>query len=124
MLAAASWSSVDLPAPFGPRIAQRSSSSTDQSIWSRSVFVPRRTLTSTNCSTASGLSSATYLSNRTCRLGDGSATARPRRTPAREAAGARRSDLASSVGRPSDQRDRDLVTGAGRVEVGDRHLVP
>ncbi len=44
--------SVVLPAPLGPRITQRSSSSTDQSIASSSVAWPRRTVTSASSRTA------------------------------------------------------------------------
>ena len=50
--AAATCSRVVLPAPLGPRMTQRSSSSTVQSIRSRRVAWPRRTVTSANSSTA------------------------------------------------------------------------
>src|SRR5262249_32895318 len=52
-------SSVVLPAPLGPMMTQRSSSSTVQSTLSSSTLSPRRTVTPTNCSTASAFTSAT-----------------------------------------------------------------
>ena len=72
MLAAAIWSIVVLPAPFGPSTAQRSSSSTVQSIASSSVLVPRRTVTWSNWITASGLTcAATPQSNQRARVSVG-----------------------------------------------------
>ena len=50
--AEATWSSVVLPAPLGPRITQRSSSSTVQSMLSSRVARPRRTVTPANSRTA------------------------------------------------------------------------
>ena len=47
-------SRVVLPAPFGPRITQRSSTSTFQFTASSSTDGPRRTVTSIRCSTESG----------------------------------------------------------------------
>src|SRR6476469_7544799 len=47
-------SNVVLPAPFGPRITQRSSTSTFQFTASSSTAGPRRTVTSVRCSTESG----------------------------------------------------------------------
>ena len=67
-MAAAICSRVVFPAPLGPRITQRSSSSTTQSMPCTSSVVPRRTDTSTNCSTASALISATRQSKRTRRV--------------------------------------------------------
>ena len=50
--AAATWSSVVLPAPLGPRTTQRSSSSTSQLTSSSSSDWPRRTVTPANSMTA------------------------------------------------------------------------
>ena len=104
MLAAAICSSVVLPAPFGPSTAQRSSSSTVQSIRSSSVLAPRRTVDLTNWSTASGLTCALAPSMRT-----------------RPAAGDAAAPRAGDVSRParSPRVTVPVCAGRGRVGPGD-----
>ena len=52
--AAAIWSNVVLPAPFGPSTTQRSSSATAQLTPSRMRVPPRTTVTSESCRTGTG----------------------------------------------------------------------
>ena len=123
-VAAAICSSVVLPAPFGPRTAQRSSSSTVQSIASSSSFAPRRTDTWSQLQDGIGidLESPSILtstagtdvpSNRTDAIAP-EATA---------VAAGLRSGAVGSVGRALDQGDGRRVRCARCVGPGDRDLL-